>query len=288
MIKIMFEIFSTRETALIFWSSIFIIGALLVVKFKGVYDLLSKFFDRKIQIPLWGMFFYIAAITFAFYKAGVWNINLLKDTMLWSLTSATILFFNINKAKESSYFRPIVIDNLKAVIPLEFVTNFYTFSFSVEMTIIPVMTFIGLMQIVAEHSSKTNAEHLKTASCLKGLFTGLGILIFIYVFYKTAIDYKSLITIENLKSLFLPVIYTFLLLPFLYLLALYMNYEILFIRLPYLIDNKKELLKVKLNILLLANLNLRKLHKISTNLNFATYTGQEIRRSLKRILKESN
>ncbi|MFZ0599006.1 MAG: hypothetical protein WAM46_18615, partial [Flavobacterium sp.] len=145
-----------------------------------------------------------------------------------------------------------------------------------------------VMQIAAENSSRTNAEHFKTASCLKGLFTGLGILIFIYVCYKTAIDYKRLITDENLKSLFLPVVYTFLLLPFLYLLALYMNYEVLFIRLPYLIDNKKERLKMKLNILLIANLNLKKLYKISTNLNFATYTDQEIRKSLKKILKKSN
>jgi hypothetical protein len=282
----MFEIFSTRETAIIVWTSIFIIIALLVVKFKDVFDLLSKFFDRKIQIPLWGMFCYIGAITFAFFTAGVWNMGLLKDTILWSLTSATILFFNMNKAKERSYFMPIITDNLKAVIPLEFITNFYTFSFGIEMVIIPVMTFIGVMQIVAENSSRTNADHLKTASCLKGLFAGLGILIFIYVFYKTLVGYKSLITVENLKSLFLPVVYTFLLLPFLYLLALYMNYEVLFIRLPYLIDNKKERLQMKLHILLLANLNLKKLHKISTNLNFATYTGQEIRKSLKRILKE--
>ncbi|MFC4479759.1 hypothetical protein [Flavobacterium chungangensis] len=284
----MFEIFSTRETAILIWSSIFIITALLIVKFKGVFDILIKFFDRKIQIPLWGMFCYIGAITFAFYVAGVWNMGLLKDTILWSLTSATILFFNMNKAKEGSYFIPIIIDNLKAVIPLEFITNFYTFSFGVEMFIIPVMTFIGLMQIVAENSSRSNADHLKTASCLKSLFAGLGILIFIYVFYKTLIDYKSLITAENLKSLFLPVVYTFLILPFLYLLALYMNYEVLFIRLPYLIDNKKERLQMKLNILLLANMNLKKLHKISTNLNFATYDGREIKKSLKKILKESN
>lgn len=284
----MFEIFSTRETAILIWSSIFIITALLIVKFKGVLDILIKFFDRKIQIPLWGMFCYIGAITFAFYVAGVWNMGLLKDTILWSLTSATILFFNMNKAKEGSYFIPIIIDNLKAVIPLEFITNFYTFSFGVEMFIIPVMTFIGLMQIVAENSSRSNVDHLKTASCLKSLFAGLGILIFIYVFYKTLIDYKSLITAENLKSLFLPVVYTFLILPFLYLLALYMNYEVLFIRLPYLIDNKKERLQMKLNILLLANMNLKKLHKISTNLNFATYDGREIKKSLKKILKESN
>ncbi|MBZ4035353.1 hypothetical protein K6T82_11295 [Flavobacterium sp. 17A] len=284
----MFEIFSTREMALMIWSSIFIIVALLIVKFKDVFDLLRKFFDHKIQIPLWGMFFYIAAITFGFYKVDVWNMILLKDTILWSLTSATILFFNMNKAKESSYFMPIIIDNLKAVIPLEFITNFYNFSFGIEMTIIPVMTFIGVMQIAAENSARTNADHLKTASCLKGLFAALGILIFIYVCYKTAIDYKSLMTVENLKSLFLPVVYTFLLLPFLYLLALYMNYEVLFIRLPYLIENKKERLKMKLNILLLANVNLKKLHKISTNLNFATYTGQEIKKSLKKILKEPN
>lgn len=283
---IMFEIFSTREMALIIWGSLFVITALIVLKFKDVFDLLRKFFNRKIQIPLWGMFSYIAVLTFVFFKVGLWNIDLLKDTLIWSLTSATILFFNINKAKDSSYFIPIIIENLKAVIPLQFITNFYTFSFAVEMFIIPLMTFIGVMQIAAENSSRSNAEHLKVASCLKSIFSAIGVVIIIYVCYKTFVDYKSLIIAKNLKSLFLPVVYTFLLLPFLYLLALYMNYEILFIRLPFLIDNKKELVTMKLNILLLANLNLKKLYKISTNLNFATYTNQEIRKSLKRIVNE--
>jgi hypothetical protein len=284
----MFEIFSTREIALIIWFCIFIIAAVFLLKPKAFFNLLIQFFNYKIQIPLLLMFGYIAGITFIFYKAAIWNTDLLKDTIIWSLTSAAILFFNVNKAKDSTYFIPILLENLKSVVLLEFIINFYTFSFTIEMFIIPVITFIGVFQIAAEHSSKTNAEHLKVAGCLKNLFSVTGVLIFIYVGYKTFIHYNDLLTIENIKSLLLPIVFTFLLLPFLYLLALYMNYENLFVRMAYLIDDKQELRKMKLNILLVANIDLNKLYKISRNLTYDTYEKNEIRKSLREIIKGSN
>ncbi|MCC9073561.1 hypothetical protein LNQ49_18445 [Flavobacterium sp. F-65] len=284
----MFEIFSTREIALIIWSSMFFIATIFWVKPKAVFNLFIQFFNYRIQVPLWLMFGYIAGITLIFYNVGIWNIDLLKDTIIWSVTSAAILFFNINKAKDTAFFLPILLENIKAIVLLEFVTNFYTFSFTIEMFIIPIITFIGVLQIAAEHSSKTNAEHLKAAGCLKNIFSATGALVFIYVGYKTFIAYNDLLTIQNVKSLLLPIVFTFLLLPFLYFLALYMNYEILFLRMPYLIDDKREMRKMKLNILLMANINLNKLHKISKNLNYNTYEKHEIRESLRKILNGIN
>lgn len=280
----MFGIFSTREIALIIWSCIFLIAAVFLLKPKAVLDLLIIFFNYKIQIPLWLMFGYIVVITFVLYITGIWNTDLLKDTIIWSVTSAAILFFNMNKANDTAYFIPIILENLKAVILLEFITNFYTFSFLIEMFLIPVLTLIGVLQIAAEHSSKTNAEHLKVAGCLKNLFSVTGLLVFIYVGYKTIVHYNHLLTIQNIKSLLLPIVYTFLLLPFLYLLALYINYEILFVRMPYLIDDKKKMMKMKWNILLIANINLNKLHKISRDLNYETYEKNKIWESLRKIL----
>lgn len=280
----MFGIFSTREIALIIWSCIFLIAAVFLLKPKAVLDLLINFFNYKIQIPLWLMFGYIVVITFVLYITGIWNTDLLKDTIIWSVTSAAILFFNMNKANDTAYFIPIILENLKAVILLEFITNFYTFSFLIEMFLIPVLTLIGVLQIAAEHSSKTNAEHLKVAGCLKNLFSVTGLLVFIYVGYKTIVHYNHLLTIQNIKSLLLPIVYTFLLLPFLYLLALYINYEILFVRMPYLIDDKKKMMKMKWNILLIANINLNKLHKISRDLNYETYEKNKIWESLRKIL----
>jgi hypothetical protein len=281
----MFEIFSTREIAIIIWSSILIIGIIIIVKPKAFFDLLKVFFDYKIQIPLWLMFIYITGITICLYYFKIWNLGLLKDTVIWSIVSATVLFFNMNKAKDFTYFKPILIGNLKAIVILEFITNFYTFNFITEIIVIPIMTFVGILQIYAEHSARTNPEHLKVASCLKNFFVFVGIFIFIYISYETYKYYEKLLTIQNIKSLLLPFALSVFLIPFLYFLALYMNYEILFIRIPFLIKEEKKQKKLKLNILLYANINLNKLHKISTDLNWDIVKKYGVKKSLKKILK---
>lgn len=281
----MFEIFSTREVAIIIWTSILIVGVIILVKPKALFDLLKAFFVYKIQVPLWLMFTYITGITICLYYFKIWNFGLLKDTIIWSIASATVLFFSMNKAKDFTYFKPIVLENLKVIVILEFITNSYSFNFLTEMIVIPIMTFIGVLQIYAEHSAKKNPEHLKVAGCLKNFFAFSGILIFIYVSYKTYKYYSDLLTIQNIKTLLLPFVLTIFLIPFLYLLALYMNYETLFIRIPYLIKKEKKQKKMKRNILLYANINLNKLHKISTNLNWDIIEKCGIRKSLKKILK---
>lgn len=281
----MFEIFSTREVAFMIWSSIFIVGAIIIIKPKGFFDLLKAFFNYKIQVPLWLMFINITGITICLYHFKIWNLGLLKDTIIWSIASATVLFFNINKAKDFTYFKPIVFENLKVIVILEFMTNFYTFNFVTEMIVIPIITFLGVLQIYAEHSAKTNPEHMKVASCLKSTFAIFGILIFLYVSFETYKYYIELLTVQNIKCLLLPFVLTILLIPFLYLLALYMNYEILFTRIPYLIKEEKKQKKLKRNILLYSNINLNKLYKISTNLNWYIIEKHGIKKSLKKILK---
>ncbi len=281
----MFEIFSTREVAIIIWSTIFIVTAIFIVKFQQLLGLLKSFFVYKIQLPLWFMFIYITGITTCLYYLNIWNFGLLKDTIIWSIAFSTILFFNINKAKDLTYFKPVILENFKAIVILEFISNFYTFSFITEMTLVPIMTFIGLLQIAAEYSAKTNSEHLKVANFLKTFFNLVGISIFSYVSYETIKSYNLLLTVQNIKSLLLPFVYTFLLIPFLYLLALYINYEVLFIRIPNLVKEKKKQRKLKRNILLIANLNLSNLNKISTNLNWDLIEKNGIKKSIKNIIK---
>lgn len=262
-----------------------IVVTIVIVKPKTFFDLFKAFFVYKIQVPLWLMFIYITGITICLYHFKIWNLGLLKDTIIWLIASATVLFFNINKATDFTYFKPIVLGNLKVIVILEFITNFYTFNFITEMIVIPIMTFIGVLQIYAEHSAKTNPEHLKVASYLRTFFSFAGILIFIYISYETYRYYGDLLTIQNIKSLLLPFILTIFLIPFLYLLALYINYEILFIKIPYLIKEESKQKKLKRNIILYANINLNKLHKISTNLNWDKIVKHGIKKSLKKILK---
>jgi hypothetical protein len=64
-----------------------------------------------------------------------------------------------------------------------------------------------------------------------------------------------------------------------------MNYEMLFTRIPYLVKEKKEQRKLKRNILLIANLNLNNLNKISLNLDWFSIEKHGIKKSLKKIIK---
>ncbi|NRS90888.1 hypothetical protein HNQ02_003835 [Flavobacterium sp. 7E] len=282
---ILFNIFSNREIAVLFWTIVIIISAIFIVGFKSLKELANNFFVCQIQIPLILMFVYIGILIFIFYKLKLWEFALLKDTVIWSFSSATVLFFNINKAKEIIYFKPIIVDNLKMIFILEFITNFYTFNLILEFIIIPIMTFLILLQVYADYSSKTNEEHKKVASCLKSIINICGLFILIYVTYKTFHQYKELLNVVNLKSLLLPIILTFIIIPYLYILALTMNYETLLTRIPYLVESEIKRKKLIKYIIIYANFNLNKLYKISTNLNKISFDKHNIRKSIRNISK---
>jgi hypothetical protein len=258
------NIFSTREIAVIIWGIILLIGSWFI---KGMPQILSgflKIIGSKIVILLISISaIYTALIVILLWKLCLWDITFLKDTCIWFLFSSISITFNVNKARNFSFFKNIIRDNISIILIFEFIINFYTFSLPVELIVIPIISFIVIIQGFAEVSQKQEPDHQLTASCLKKIIALLSVSLFIFVLYKTMTDYEGLFTIYNLKSFLLPINLTLLFLPFFYGLALYMEYETLFKVMKQMRRYEPSISKKLIRATLLyANVNINKLSRI--------------------------
>lgn len=279
--KILEEL-SNRELSILFWS-ILIFSVLIFITRKEFLKVLKALFHYKILISFFGFGIYCTIVVFILCKINYWNIHLLKDTLIWFFSAGLIVLFNSNKINKTNYFLQILKDNIKILIFLEFLLNFYTFGLVTEFIIVPLITFIAIMYEYSKYSMIKNPEHVKANKFLKSILSFFGIILIIFVIYRSINDYTSLLTFDNVKSLYLPLILTLLTFPFYYLLALMMIYEEFFVRINFMFENKKIKREFKKQILLNAHINLNRLTKIRTNFVKKEIYNQNIAEYIKEI-----
>lgn len=144
--SILTSLFSTRELAIFTW----VISLLLLLSFNrgtrgASWQLLRAFCDKKILGVFTLMVVYVAIITWMICRVGLWDFPLLKDTVFWFFTVASVTFFNINKADDLNFFKDIVLDSVKLTVIVEFLVNFYTFSLWIEFIIVPLVIIGSLL-----------------------------------------------------------------------------------------------------------------------------------------------
>ena len=229
------SIFNNREIAIAIWLLVGIVAGIAFAlreksvrqAFKRVWETLCQ---RLILVPLGLMVCYIAFMVFILHKIGFWDMCLLKNTVLWSISVATVSFFRIPQiAEDEHYVRNTIKDNFKLIAILEFVVTFYTFSLWTELLIIPIGTVLFTMQAYAE-TKEEFAPVEKLLSVLLGLFGGS---LVAYAVYKLLTDFKGFAQPETLTDFSLPIVLSLLFSPFLFVLALYANYENAFLRLDF-------------------------------------------------------
>jgi hypothetical protein len=125
------------------------------------------------------------------------------------------------------------------------------------------MVIVVLLQTVSEMDKKNE----QVTKLLKNVTAIFGLILLSYVVYKTFTNYKMLFALNNLFSFLLPIILTIIVLPFIYFLSLYINYETLFVRIKYMTKDNSVRLLLRKEILLAANFNIEKLHLISKKMN---------------------
>lgn len=282
MIKLQ-EIFSNREVSLIIWIGIFLIFALTQKSMRNsVAEVLKLLFGNyflaiylTLGIYLFGVFSFLKAI-------GFWNLADIKDSIFWLFSVVFILIFSLNKAKDSKYFKEILIDTIKAIAVLEFVINFYNFRLVTELILLPVLLFIGMLQAIADLDSK-NAQVAKLLTNLMAIF-GFGLLI--YSIYKIANGYSDFFRLGTLHSFILPIILTTLFLPYLYFLSLYNIYESYFTRLDFMTVKKEKVKKVKKYIIRRAHININRLNRIMERFDKKVfYNDTNLKKYVKKISK---
>jgi len=251
-----------REKAVIVWFLIFLFWALSQKNIRtSMLGVLKAFFQKKIITVFLAMFVYIFFIILLFSKLQIWNASLTKDTGFWILGSAFVLLMNVNNAtQDDHHFKKILIDNLKLILVLEFIITLYSFDFWIEMLFVPVMFLIVTMGAVAE----IKKEYLPVKKLIDYILSFIGIFLIIFAISKVIGDYQGFLTANNLRSFVLPPLMTLAYIPFLYIFALIMAYEMLFVRLDIFLKNDKKLAGfAKQKIFRLCFLNLGKLNRFA-------------------------
>ena len=229
------DIFSTRELATAFWVGAILIavGMAIVTNKKirqGFIGVLKCFFNRKLR-KLWKIYFlYIGIITLMFSRSPIWKNIYLKDIILWTLFSGLTICMNaVAGEADEKYISKVLKDNIRFTVVTEFLLSTFTFSFWVELIIIPITTVIVLFDTVAEHKCDAIAVH----KLLQDVIAFAGLCVILQTVRVGILEYRELNVINTLVSFFIPIVYLLLVTPLEYAFELYSKYEMLFIQMHF-------------------------------------------------------
>ena len=252
------SILSTREWATLIWGCIFMLYVLCHSEIrKSLWNVIVIFFDKKLRI-LWEIILlYVLTITMVFCYLPIWENIYIKDIIIWFLFSGLIYCMNaVSSEADETYIKKILKDNLKFTMILEFFMSTFTFNIWIELAIIPVITIITVMNVIAERKEEYKSVH-------KLLDSVLAIAGF-WIFYETIKiginEYKQLNIINTLVSFMIPIVYLILIIPLEYILELYSKYEVLFLRMTFKEEKDKRIrLHHRIAILRECNFSVRKI-----------------------------
>jgi len=253
------NIFNYREIATGIWLIIILIFILLKIK-TSIKGLIKSFLHYKILIPIFLMLLYISAIIYILFLVNFWDLYLLKDSIIWVFLIGFLIFFKYSTLdKYENFLKKIFLDNIKLIIIFEFIVNIYTFPLYIEIILVPLISFIVLLDVVASYSSK----YIIVSKILDIIQIIIGLSVLSYSIYKIVLDFKNFATLNTLKDFLLAPILTLSIIPFIYCFILYINYENIFKRLDLGVKKDKKLKKyAKKQIIKYCSLKISKVKKI--------------------------
>lgn len=285
----MSEIFNNREIATAVWLTGFAGWALAHKDIRSASrDLLAAFAHKAILLPFGILAANTIGAVYVLQQMGIWDASQTKNTILWFLTAASISLFRINEASEDEhYFRKAIADNLKIIVALEFFITFYSFSLTVELILVPLMTFLVALLAFSERKE----EHTQTAQLLNQLIELIGGILILYAVSQFILDKNDFLSTQTLRDFFIPIVLSLLLIPYLYFLYIFLEYEKIFLRLGFAISEKKLLTYAKRTALSKYHLNVQNMRRWADSLNRKSVKNRkdidEAHKELKRSLKEA-
>ena len=246
-----------------------LMGALLglLATLKSTRKPLFDFFvEVTKQLPkLWPLFLltgvHILLVYLAFDFLGLWTPRLIDDLLVFYLIAIGLIF----KACRQDYlsFKREISTLFVGSIFLFAILDEGTFPLAIELILIPVVTFLTLIEILTKDQQSKNV--------IKKILAYFGWAAFLYAIYSVINDLRGG-KFEPIYEAALSVILPISFIPMLYLIYLIMEYEVVFQA----IDRKTMLStsyrqKLKVGVALSCNLNPKKLRRMRANLFLIDY-----------------
>ena len=225
---------SNREIAIIIWIIIFLLYCFIKTDIKKpLKNVIKAMFSKKLVYMYLFIYTYMICFIIFLYKIKFWNINLLKDTIIWLVT---VPIYSIMKANEdgNKYFKETLKGCFEIYILIEFIGVNYPFDIWIELIIIPIVLLLSLVGEFAEKFGGT-----KEVSTFAYIIVIISIFAFIHSIRLVIIDLQNIFSIETLKNIIFVPILTIVYMPMTYLILIFMGYETIWVR----VNCKKNLSK---------------------------------------------
>ncbi len=245
---------NNREWATIIWFGILLLGGLSKRELRSSFGhVLRAVLSPAILFPLGGMLSYVVLEVWLGSKARLWRGDLTKDTVSWLILSALALFFNFEQAsKQSHFFRRKVATAFGIAGFLEFLINMFTLNLIAELLLQP---FIALLAMVSALGSDGIAK--KRADRLLAL---IGFSLLILTIRQLYANWGDIDKHALALQIALPIWLTIALLPYIYLVSLYANYDSAFRHINHLTHDRKARRRAKLALIIKLHFRSRDSH----------------------------
>lgn len=258
-------ILNNREIATFLWIIIIALLFLIHPKFKSTgIQVVKSFLHWKIISNIVLINLYIFFIVNQFQKFNLWDYNLLKDTIYFSLFTSTYILFKASTSNEpEKILLELLIDTIKFTVFIEFIVNYSTNSLFFEILIIPVVVFLTVMATVSEKKYKT----------LHIMFNFILISLQFYLLTLSILRFINQLSNMNIlnttQQFLLTPTLTILLVPLLVILLNLMIFEKINIRLNNSCNiSIKDKISLNIKLFQLSKLNIRKLNKYGHSVTY--------------------
>ena len=222
-------IFGNREVALLIWLMVLVTVGLvsksLRPSFVGTF---RAFFAPKLIAILGLTAAYTGLLVYVLSTARIWTEDLAGETTFWFLGPVLVMFFQLNEASEHPhFFRRAFMSVFSLTVVIEFVINVYPLDLVAELILVPVFVLLGGMVAVAG----ARDEYKQVRGALNFILGAIGAFFVGYALYRIGEDPREFATVGTVREFMVPLLLTVGMLPFIYVVALFFTYEMMFLRL---------------------------------------------------------
>lgn len=185
---------------------------------------------------------FVSLVAFGANRLGLWDTTLTKDTAIWFIGTAFVLLLNIQRVGDSGFFRRTARLALAATIFIGFFLNLFVLSFALELILVPFITLLALLSLVAGREER----FASVKSFVDSLLGILGVGLICYVAWRVVTDWDSIDKAESVRQLVLPIWLTLAILPYVFLVGLWAVYGLAFMRINFQTEGRSSRRRAKL------------------------------------------
>jgi hypothetical protein len=235
---------NNREWAALFWLIAALIWALSNQDIRRSAAAAARTaLHPKISIPLILMLVYVGAMVYEGWRLRVWRAGLVKDTIIWFVGSALVLFVNLSKAsQERHFYLRTALRTLQITVLIEFFINLFVLSFWAELLLQPLVVLLVLVSSVADR----DRQYRSVKQLVDRTVEIVGFCLAAFSLTELVRHWGQLDKLEHGLQFALPVWLTVGLLPLIYLVSVYATYEVAFLRIDWATKDRTSRRRAKL------------------------------------------